>query len=456
MSRSYLLRTLSVAALAAALSPAAHAKVIPVINGGGATSPQADYAGSNDPKTGAPRSEMSLYNSTATTVQFGTYWGSGSGVGQQAFLNDDLTCDINKVTGANGGNCSNTRGGVNTVHYGTSDTPLNSTQVATWATSSFGQTAAGNLVQIPSLGTGEAIVINDTNVTANGQVTLSDNDLCGIFSGKITDFSQITDSATKPAAGVFKFVYRTDSAAPTYLITNHLSAVCNASNSKAGVTFTATTTFANLFTSLGGINAVIPNAVGESLNQGVANYLAGLSNGVVPQAIGYVSPDWTTLTPNSPEVLSNGQPSPLLVAALLNGKKTYLPTTTNVTLALSHVSNGVNTTPPSTAAQGANPLLWIPVIKQVSTGYPIVGYGTFDLAECYSSKPISKGILAFLKDHYSNASYKTIQGNNAEVPIANSGASKFLATVNKNIIANANAWNINIGNATACTGKAGR
>ena len=30
-----------------------------------------------------------------------------------------------------------------TVHYGASDNPLNCTQIATWATSSFGQCQAG-------------------------------------------------------------------------------------------------------------------------------------------------------------------------------------------------------------------------------------------------------------------------------------------------------------------------
>jgi hypothetical protein len=456
MSRSFLLRTLSIAALAAGLSPAARATTPAIINGGGATSPQADYAGPNNPSTGAPTSEFSLYNSAVTTVQFGTYWGSGSGTGQQAFIQNDLTCDINKVTGANSGKCSNTPGGADTVHYGFSDTPLNSTQIATWATSSWGQAAAGNLIQIPTLGTGEAIVVNDTNITANGQATFSDNDLCGIFSGLITDFSQITDSKTAPAAGQFKFVYRTDSAGPTYIITEHLAAVCNAGNTKAGVTFSAVTTFSSLFTSLGGISAVIPNSVGETLNSGVADYLAGLSNGAVPQAIGYVSPDWTSITPNSPEVLSNGLPSPLLVAALQNGPKSYTPTTANIKIALAHVTQGSNLTPPTNATEGANPGLWIPTIQVVSTGYPIVGYGTLDLPQCYSNATISKNIIAFLKDHYANASYKTIQSNNGLVSVANSGAATFVATIQKNIEANKNGWGTDIGDKTACAGKAGR
>ena len=458
MSRSFLLRTLSVTALAAAMTPAVQASAKPavIINGGGATSPQADLAGPNNPSTGAPQSEMSYYNSTETKYQFGTYWGSGSGTGQQAFLQNDLTCDINKVTGANTGKCNNTPGGANTVHYGTSDTPLNSTQIATWATSSWGQSAAGNLIQIPSVGTGEAIIVNDTNITANGQATFSDNDLCGIFSGLITDFSQITDSAKAPAAGQFKFVYRLDSAGPTYIITEHLSHACNASNTKPGVTFSAVTTFASLFTSLGGISTVIPNSVGETLNNGVADYLAGLSSGPVPQAIGYTSPDWTSITPNSPQVLSNGQPSPLLVAGLKNGSKSYTPTVLNIISALAHVTVGTNLTPPTDAAEGANPALWIPTIQAVSTGYPIVGYGTFDLPQCYANATIQKGVLAFLKDHYTSTTYRGFQQDSGLVPVNKSGAAKFLTAVTKNILANKSSWNTNIGNPTACAGLAGR
>ena len=458
MTRATLLRTLSVTALAAAMSPAVQAKTKPavIINGGGSTSAQAYLSAPNNPNTNAPQSEMSYYNSVETKFQFGTYWGSGSGVGQQAFIQDDLTCDINKVTGGNSGHCNNTPGGADTVHYGTSDIPLSSTQVATWATSSVGQSAAGNLIQIPSVGTGEAIIVNDTNITANGQATFSDNDLCGIFSGLITDFSQITDSATAPAAGQFKFVYRSDSSGPTYIITEHLAAVCNAGNTKPGVTFSAVTTFASLFTSLGGISTVIPNSVGESLNSGVANYLAGLSNGPVPQGIGYVSPDWTSITPNSPQLLSNGQPSALLIAALANGANTFLPTLANITSALAHVTVGANLTPPSTATEGANPVLWIPTIQEVSTGYPIVGYGTFDLPQCYENATISKGVLAFLKAHYTSSIYKGFQQDSGLVPVTKTGAAKFLTAVTKNILANKNGWNTNIGNATACAGLAGR
>ena len=65
-------------------------------------------------------------------------------------------------------------------------------------------------------------------------------------------------------------------------------------------------------------------------------------------------------------------------------------------------------------------------------------------------------MLAFLKDHYSNAAYTTVQKNNGLVSVADSGASKFLATIKANILKNTNAWDTNIGNTTACAGKVGR
>jgi phosphate transport system substrate-binding protein len=448
MSRTHLLGAASAAALAC-LTTASFAKAPKTpIYGGGSTLAQFDYI-----------AEFASYNAASSNKEatFSTYWEAGSGTGQKAFLNDDLSCDIDHVTGANGGNCTGAAGVAgNTVQYGASDATLNSTQIATWATSSFGQSAAGNLIQLPSMGVGIAIPVNDTNITKNGQATFSDNDLCGIFSGLITDFSQITDSAKAPAAGQFKFVYRLDSAGPTYIITEHLSHACNASNTKPGVTFSAVTTFASLFTSLGGISTVIPNSVGETLNNGVADYLAGLSSGPVPQAIGYTSPDWTSITPNSPQVLSNGQPSPLLVAGLKNGSKSYTPTVLNIISALAHVTVGTNLTPPTDAAEGANPALWIPTIQAVSTGYPIVGYGTFDLPQCYANATIQKGVLAFLKDHYTSTTYKGFQQDSGLVPVNKSGAAKFLTAVTKNILANKSSWNTNIGNPTACAGLAGR
>jgi ABC-type phosphate transport system substrate-binding protein len=444
MTRNLLLRTLSVAAVAAAHAPA-FAQTPAALNGGGATQTQYDW-----------QDEEALFNSQQTAVQFGSYWASGSGTGQKAFITDDLSCDINGATGNNGGACTGATGGADTVQYGASDSPLTAAQVSSWATASAGQSAAGNLIQIPTMGTSTGIVINDTNITANGELVLSDNDLCGIFSGKITNFNQLTDvKKNQPAPGNFQLVYRTDSAAATFLLTNHLAAVCNSGNTASGVTFKPTTTFASLFGVP--ITNQIPGAVGEKLSSGVADYMAGLVDGPVPQAIGYLSPDWTSIdSGTSGLVLSNGQPSPLLVAAVSVKKKSFTPTVKNIQTALSHAQIGQNLTPPANASAAANPLNWVPVVQTATDGYPIVGYSNWVVAQCYANPTVTAGVIAFLTSHLTNKSYLTIQANEGLVGLTNTGAAKFLTAVEQALLTNKKGWNTNIGNPTACAGLAGR
>lgn len=443
MSRAILLTSLSFVALAADGSRALAASVI---NGGGSTQAGPDWS-----------VEQSIFNAGQTTgPTFGTYWESGSGTGQLAFIADDLTCDINKVTGANGGKCSGPAGGANTVHYGASDAPLTTSQTSSWATSTVGQSLSGNLIQIPTQGTSVGVVINDTNIIKNGQAVFSDNDLCGIFSGLLTDFSQITDSATAPAAGAFKVAYRLDSSASTFLLTNHLNAVCNTGNTLPGVTFLPTTTFASLFGTP--ITNQIPGAVGQNLSSGIANYLSGLVSGAVPQAVGYLSPDWTSIASKTAgTTLSNGQNSTLLVAGVTSGSAVaQLPTVKAITVGELHVLQGTNINPPATQAAAANPLNWDPIIQTVSAGYPIIGYSTFDLSQCYADRTIAPALVKFLKDHYKVAAYTTTQTNAGFVPLSKSGATKYLAAVTGVFLTNKKLYNLNIGNTKVCAGFTGR
>jgi hypothetical protein len=440
----------SLAALAIAASPALHAQPA-TMNGGGAASQYFDYAAPD--VNGKPVSEMFTFDTLQSNAQFGTYWATTSGTAQTALLQNDLTCLINKVLYNTG--CSNTPGGADTVHYAISETALSAATIAQWSTSSWGQSAAGNLIQLPAMGTALAIVVNDTNITKNGAVTLSTNDLCEIFSGGYTDFSQITDSATQPAAGEITLVYRSDSAGNTFSLINHLAAVCTSANTAPGVTFTPTSSFSTLFSN---ISTQLPNGLGISGLANYANTMAGLEpQGVLPQAIGYISPDWTSVDSGTSNAkLSNGLPSPLIVAALANGHKTYLPVAASIRIALNHILQANLTQPPSTAAQGANPANWVPVIQTVSAGYPIVTYTIIDLPQCYANPQITAGMIAFLTDHYTNATFKTIQHDNGLVSVTNTSAAKFLAPIKADILANKNGWNTDIGNATACAGKAGR
>lgn len=154
---------------------AAHAPA--AINGGGSTLGGEVLAGT--------AGEFALFNApTSDKAVFGTFWAAGSGTEQKAFIYDDLTCDIDAVTGANGGACVGPDGGANnTVDYAAAEDTLSASQISSWATSSFGQAEAGNLIQIPAFGIAPAIVVPDF-VPGNKIGLMCPSSLCG--SGAIT------------------------------------------------------------------------------------------------------------------------------------------------------------------------------------------------------------------------------------------------------------------------------
>jgi ABC-type phosphate transport system substrate-binding protein len=394
---------------------------------------------------------------------FSTYWAAGSAIGQQAFFANDLTCDIDAVTGANGGACVGPAGGAgNTVSYAASDAVFDAAQIATWATSTFGQSAARNLIQLPSMGAATAIAVKNKAITKNGALTLSDNDLCGVFSGKIADFEQITDSAVPPAPGPIAVYVRTDAAGTSFWLTNHLAAVCTQSNSN--ISFTATSQFASLFPS--GLPA---NFVGLTGDNAIPSAMAGCG-GPVPSALGYVSPDYTTIDPKSGATLSctiNGSDrSKLLVAGVLTGATAYTPTVANIVTGLTHPAMGSNLTPPHNAKTAANPLNWVPLVQTVSDGYPIVGYTIFGFAQCYADPNVPAALTSyisagatqsgFLKLHYGDKAYQAIENANGFATLHQTAKTHFYAKILANMLANMHGWNTDIGNPGACMAFQGR
>ncbi len=492
MSRTHLLGAASAVALSFA-STIAVAQVQPTsIQGGGSTLAAADYY-----------KEFSTYNASGPVAPFNNpdataaagnnqandalYWPSGSGTGQSAFLTDNLNADCLKVVPGDADCMSTTPGGVNTVDYGASDATFSTTQIAQWASSSLGQSAAGNLIQLPSMGVGISFPVVHQGVTANGATTahravagglvLTDTDLCGIFSGSITNWNATSafTTSSKPAAGqtnipgAFTVVYRSDGSGTSFLLLNHLAAVCNSTNSafpnatasSSGIT--PSTTFTSVFTNNAtGVTTVPSNFLGESGSGGVANTLSNY-NTMVPtltNAIGYLSPDYTTVDPNSDARLVNlsgtSVKSTLVVAAVKNGTLPYVPYLADVTNALNHVKQGQNTKAPATAAQGANPTAFVPLIQLVSLGYPVVGYTTFDFAQCYQNAAVQTSLLNYLSLHYStNATYNAIIHNNGFVAISSSGAKAFVGAITGGILSNTKKWNDNIGNTGVCKSVGG-
>jgi ABC-type phosphate transport system substrate-binding protein len=472
MSRYHLLGAASAVALACLSTGAFAQESTTAITGGGSTLAEFDYFQEFSIFNAAQAAGAAIFDNTdgATTADQSLYWASGSTAGQASFLQDQLSCDATKVLSTEV--CGTVVGGANSVDYGASDAVLSASQISGWATSAVGQSVAGDLIQLPSMGVGIAIPVVNSKLVANGGITLTDNDLCGIFSGKITNWNQTSAygtgkmAGTTLAAGAITVVYRSDGSGTSFLLLNHFSSACTTTNSNFKFPITPSTTFTTVFTSAG---ATVPaNFVGESGSQGVAGELSGL-NGAVTSAIGYISPDFTDLyysTTNA--VLSNGAKSKLYVAAVkATGAGTaYTPTLANITSGLNHVTKvnttlGGPTTAPATAAEGANPQNWVPLPIAVSTGYPIVGYTTFDFAQCYASAKIAAGIESFLKGHYTaTTSYATQMANNGFVTIAESGAKTFPLAILNHIVQNVGttktAWNININNATTCKGKTGR
>jgi ABC-type phosphate transport system substrate-binding protein len=417
MTRKFLACTVSAAALSLGVASVAMAATTTTLNGGGSTLAQPTYD-----------SEFTTYSSATPSTLF-SYDGVGSGAGQTAFLNNDIT-QFNSP--------SNQYGTIvgTTVHFGASDAVLSSTQISGYTLAA----TDGPLIQIPMIGV--AISIPYVNAGLKTALVLTDSQLCGVLSGKLTNWSQISSKATP---GTIEVVYRSDSSGTTFLLTQHLNAVCTSSNSSFPVLPVAVTkTFASLFT-----NSTPPsNFIGESGSAAVASEMVA-----TPLSFGYLSPDYTSIAPKSANTTS------LKVASLTNATNntSYQPSVANTELGLENPGAGsTNPNPPANATNAANPSLWVPLIPVTTKGYPLVGYTTWDFSSCYAVPAAGSDIVAFLNKHFSNASYKTIITNNGFAPLSNTGATKFVTAITNDFLSNTSGYNLNVNNATLCKGKAGR
>ena len=330
------------------------------------------------------------------------------------------------------------------VDIGASDIPLAAAQLTDAATGSYTESAAdGPLIQIPTFGAPIAMAFNQSKITGDA-LTLTDAQVCGILSGKITDWHTLV--AAIPAGTTIEVVYFSNSSGTTYLTTQHLNAVCNSANSKFPILpVPVTKTFASDFTTTYPVPA---NFTGENASAASAAKLLA-----TPNSFGYLSPDYTSIAPLSANT------STLQVAYLKNATngKAYLPTYANTLTGLANPGAGAtNSTAPSTLAEAMDPLNWIPTVPVDKAGYPIVGYGTMELSSCYASKPAGTDITGFLTNQYTVTSYKTLIKNNGFAPLANTAAAPYLTAVTDDFLKNISGYNLNIDNATACAAYHGR
>lgn len=428
-------RLASLAAAAALSFGAAHAA--PTLNGGGSSLAYPTYA-----------AWFAAYTSQHSADLF-SYAAAGSGAGQNGFLTNTIgyfqpVSSSNTVGYATGTLTYGTIVGTQ-VDFGASDAPLVASQLTTatngsydaYGTSTNGSAVYGPLIQVPTLGVPVTVAYNQSSLSTTLQLT--DAQVCSIFSGAYTTWNQVVSTLPSTAITV---VYRSDSSGTTYLLTQHLAATCNSTDDN-GITFTATKTFASLF------STVPSNFVGESGSGNVANELVATSG-----STGYLSPDYTSIAPSSANTTT------LKVASLYNATTAtyYAPNVANTELGLENPgSTSTNLTAPSTNAAAQNPLNWVPLIPTTTSGYPIVGYTTVDLSSCYAAAARGTLLINFMTAT-AGGTYSTTATNNGFAPLSGiTGGSSFVTAIANTFLSNAAGYTnpLNI-DGTECSGLTGR
>ena len=465
----------AVAAISAALlsgtAPAAAAATAPdwgcpksasasvtCINGGGSTSSANAYIG--QPSTGFLGGE--LYQYAAANPGFGFSYEKAPGSAAQTALKDNLPSDFNGVLTETG----------YAVHFAASDSYVDSkSSLYPYVGANHPLPGSGGqFIQMPLFATASAIPINNAKNTANGKIVLTDSDLCGVFSGLLTNWNQ-TSASKKATAGTIKVYWRNDNAgaSATFLLTQHLGAVCTTSNTKSGITFKTTTKFASLFPGVvtppsdGTTAWTIPvggdgsfsNFVGAKGSSGVAD---GVNNDATNCAIGYVSPDYTAIAAVSATTTSAKKYTSLFIASITNknNSTSYTPTVTNITHAISNAASSPFSSPPSgSLALAQVQTNWVPQITTPDSGYPIVAFSSWLLPQCFASASVAAGIKGFLTNHL-NGVYTTTLQNSGFVPLVGGVASGYGSAINQIFLTNAKKYNLDINNTTACKGVTGR
>jgi len=306
----------------------------------------------------------------------------------------------------------------------------------------------GPLIEVPYIVTPITIPLVNAPVgtgpqTTTGQahsVALNDADLCGIFSGKLTNWNQVInpDNNSAYAAGPITVVVRQDSSGTTDLLTRHLAAVCTTGASgNSAIAFTETQTFAATEFAAG----LPANFVQASGSSGVANQLKTFATAGTA-AVGYLSPDYTNsfLAPSSTApAASNALP----VASLVNANNPgtdVVPTYANASLALSNYA-------PPIAANASYQAQWIPNAAAPASGYPISGTSNIILSQCYANSAAQSALVNFLNNHYTGASFASIiHGNGFDTVPAS-----YQTAIVANFLSNTSGNYLDIGDSGICT-----
>ena len=344
------------------------------VYGGGATLPAGAYVGFNfgtgilssnvAGSTAAAVSTTSLFgNWAATSGNALSYCQTGSGNGKKIFDHFDGTTSLPGATGACNGLATGGFGAPSSVivdpHFAASDAPMSQDEF-NW----FGLPAPGKKtkytqpVQFPAVIGSVAIAFNNPDVS--GTLNLTDAQVCSIFNGTTTNWSQLG----LPARPI-TVVYRSDGSGTSFSLANHLtSAACGATNT-AATHFIADQSFAKVVSLF--LPTLPSNWNGQSGNANVAHAID-----TTVGAIGYAE-------------AANLKASNITAAkvATINGFDPYegLPDSILVSTVTDRVITGVNATSgvavtgalsPAATTPGCMILVEPSTYANSSTRYPIV------------------------------------------------------------------------------------
>lgn len=268
--------------------------------GGGATLPAIGYTSSatnptNLPITPAAGSLFGSYGGNPVT-----YCATGSGAGKKILAGNDPTNF--QVNGTCGSTTPTNFGGVGLTQafFAGSDAPLSLTEYNNYVT---GHGTGKQPTQLPAIAGAVGIAFKKTGVNA---LTLTEGQICGVFSGQIKTW----DDAALAGAGIpagttgnINIVYRSDGSGTSFSFLNHLSDVCQANiatGKTAALNFKTNQSYATGATSYISSYASSLPAGGASGNAGVAAGVAATDG-----SIGYAE-------------VANGVPAGVKVASVKN------------------------------------------------------------------------------------------------------------------------------------------
>ncbi|MFL1391171.1 substrate-binding domain-containing protein [Pseudomonas tritici] len=322
------------------------------VNGGGATLPQPLYQ-----------------TAGVLTAGFAPYIGVGSGKGKLAFLNNDY---------------SQFGTGTKNVHWAGSDSKLSAAELLAYKNNK--QPTWGKLIQVPSVATSVAIPFNKTGTNA---VDLTIPQLCGVFSGRLTTWNQITGSGR---TGPITVVYRDESSGTTELFTRFLNAKCTAEAKK----FAVTTTFKDSYGFVAGVSAgsVPAGAVAATTSQGVMTALNAAQGRIT-----YMSPDYAATT-------LAGLDDATKVAKVAG----VSPAPGNVSAAIGQIPAPTEARADGSFIDATNQDNWVPVFAATasgpatfaypSSGYPILGFTNLIFSQCYADANQTTQVQDFFLRHF--------------------------------------------------------